>query len=73
VKQILGRTENSVDLGALIAIISQAYTASYRGSSLKVRRRYRRLIAALEKARAAQAVPAKPNAGDQPANPEPRP
>ena len=55
-KRVAERTEGTVDLATLITIVSQAYTASYRGSSLKVRRRYRRLITALEKARAKQRV-----------------
>jgi hypothetical protein len=59
-KRVAERTEGTPDLTALITIVSQAYTASYRDSSLKVRRRYRRLITALEKARSAQATPAQP-------------
>jgi hypothetical protein len=46
------REEEAFELGALIALLSDSYTASYRGSSLKVRRRYRRLIVALTKAKA---------------------
>lgn len=46
------RTEEELDLSMLINLLSDAYTASYRGSSLKVRRRYRRLIVALQKRRA---------------------
>lgn len=37
------------DLAALITLLSESYADSYRGSSPKVRRRYRKLIAALEK------------------------
>ncbi len=44
------REEEAFELGALIALLSDSYTASYRGSSLKVRRRYRRLIVVLTKA-----------------------
>ncbi len=44
------REEEAFELGALIALLSDSYTASYRGLSLKVRRRYRRLIVALTKA-----------------------
>jgi hypothetical protein len=44
------REEEAFELSALIALLSESYTASYRGSSLKVRRRYRKLIVALTKA-----------------------
>ncbi len=41
----------ALDYAALIALLSESYAESYRDSSLKVRRRYRKLIVALEKAR----------------------
>lgn len=44
------RIEDITDLAALTTIISESYVASYPGSSLKVRRRYRRLITILKKA-----------------------
>ncbi|ADI15125.1 hypothetical protein [Truepera radiovictrix] len=46
------RTLSADDLGTLIRLVSEGYVVTYRGSSLKVRRRYRRLIVALEKRRA---------------------
>lgn len=55
------REEEALDLGALITLLSESYTASYRNSSLKIRRRYRKLIAALAQAKGAVAaeVPAR--------------
>jgi len=50
VKLITERIEDMIDLTALTTIISESYVASYQGSSLKVRRRYRRLITILKKA-----------------------
>ena len=50
------REEEAFDLETLIALLSESYVASYRGSSLKVRRRYRRLIVALTKAQAEREV-----------------
>ena len=46
---ITERIEDIINLAALTTIISESYVASYQGSSLKVRRRYRRLITILEK------------------------
>lgn len=50
--QTATREEEAFDLGVLITLLSESYTASYRGSSLKVRRRYRKLITALTQAKA---------------------
>lgn len=48
--QTATREEEAFDLTVLITLLSESYTASYRDSSLKVRRRYRKLITALTKA-----------------------
>jgi len=45
------RKAEALDLGALITLLSEGYADSYGASSLKVRRRYRKLIAALTKAK----------------------
>lgn len=40
-----GRTDELEELGTML---QESYAASYRGSSLKVRRRYRKMLLALE-------------------------
>ena len=54
--ELATRDAEALDLETLITLLSESYTASYRGSSLKVRRRYRRLIVALTKAQAEREV-----------------
>lgn len=46
--------KEAFDLSTLVTLLSVSYRDSYRDSSLKVRRRYRKLIAMLEEARSAQ-------------------
>lgn len=55
--------EKAFDRGALVTLLTESYTGSYRVSSLKVRRLYRKLIAALTQAK--QAVAAEAPTGEQ--------
>lgn len=48
--------EEAWDLATLIQLVSESYRDSYGISSLKVRRRYRKLIAALTQAKGAVAA-----------------
>jgi len=52
------RKVEALDLGVLITLLSEGYAGSYGDSSLKVRRRYRKLIAALTKAKQVAAAEA---------------
>ena len=49
----------ALDLAALTSLLAESYALTHRGSSLKVRRRYRKLISALEKC----STPADPSPG----------